>query len=77
MENREGSGNLLLSTHQLQAVFIHSQEIVVYHLYRTLLLLFIGFLAVVHGFLSPDVSRSELGRCLRRHGVRNLNTLTP
>jgi len=32
-------------------------------------------LAVAREFLNPDVSRPGLDRCLRRHGVSNLNTL--
>jgi hypothetical protein len=32
-------------------------------------------LAVVREFLNPDVSRSGLDRCLRRHGVGNLRNL--
>ncbi len=34
-------------------------------------------LAVTREFLNPDVSRSGLDRCLRRHGVSNLNALRP
>ena len=34
-------------------------------------------LAVTREFLNPDVSRSGLDRCLRRHGVSNLQALTP
>ena len=32
-------------------------------------------LAVVREFLNPNVSRSGLDRCLRRHGVGNLRDL--
>jgi transposase InsO family protein len=34
------------------------------------------FLAVVRDFLTPNVSRSGLDRCLRRHDVGNLRNLT-
>jgi transposase InsO family protein len=34
-------------------------------------------LAVAREFLNPDLSRSGLDRCLRRHGVSNLNALRP
>jgi len=34
-------------------------------------------LAVTHEFIHPQVSRSGLDRCLRRHGVSNLETLLP
>ncbi len=32
---------------------------------------------MVREFLNPDVSRSGLDRCLRRHGVGNLRALKP
>ena len=47
------------------------------HLRRTLLLPLDDLLAVTREFLSPDVSRSGMDRCLRRHGVGNLNALRP
>ena len=34
-------------------------------------------LAVLHEFINPDVSRSGLDRCLRRHGVSDLKSLQP
>ena len=52
-----------------------AQETVVVHLRRTLLLPLDDLLAVTLEFLSPDVSRSGLDRCLRRHGAANLNAL--
>ena len=43
---------------------------------RKSLLVSIGdLLAVVREFLNPDVSRSGLDRCLRRHGMGNLRDL--
>ena len=47
------------------------------HLRRTLALSLDDLLAVTREFLCPDVSRSGLDRCLRRHSVRNLNALKP
>ena len=44
---------------------------------RTLLLPLDDLLAVTREFLCPAVSRSGLDRCLRRHGVGNLNALKP
>jgi hypothetical protein len=44
---------------------------------RMLLLPLDDLLAVCREFLNPDVSRSGLDRCLRRHGVCNLNALRP
>lgn len=44
---------------------------------RTLLLPLDDLLAVTRDFLCAEVSRSGLDRCLRRHGVGNLNALKP
>jgi hypothetical protein len=49
-----------------------AQEAVVVSLRKTLLVSLDDLLAVVREFLNPDVSRSGLDRCLRRHGVGNL-----
>jgi hypothetical protein len=54
-----------------------AQEAVVVELRRMLLLPLDDLLAVAREFLNPDVSRSGLDRCLRRHGVSNLNALRP
>ena len=42
---------------------------------KTLLVSIDDLLAVVREFVNPDVSRSGLDRCLRRHGVGNLRDL--
>jgi hypothetical protein len=52
-----------------------AQEAVVVELRRMLLLPLDDLLAVAREFLNLDVSRSGLDRCLRRHGVSNLNAL--
>ncbi len=44
---------------------------------KTLLLPLDDLLAVVREFLNPNVSRSGLDRCLRRHGVGSLRDLKP
>lgn len=62
---------------RLQTTLTPAQEVVVVHLRRTLLLPLDDLLAVTREFLSPDVSRSGLDRCLRRYGVGNLNALKP
>jgi len=54
-----------------------AQEMVVVQLRRTLLLPLDDLLAVTRESLCPTVSRSGLDRCLRRHGVGNLNALKP
>jgi len=50
---------------------------VVVQLRRTLLLPLDDLLAVTREFLCSKASRSGIDRCLRRHGVGNLNALKP
>jgi hypothetical protein len=63
--------------HQLATTLTPTQEAVAVELRRMLLLPLDDLLAVTGEFLNPDVSRSGLDRCLRRHGVSNLNALRP
>ena len=44
---------------------------------RTLLLPLDDLVAVTREFINPDVSRSGMDRCLRRHGVSVLKDLVP
>ena len=76
-KRREVFGDRSHTAHRLQTVLTPAQETVVVHLRRTLLLPLDDLLAVTREFLCPDVSRSGLDRCLRRHGVGNLNALQP
>jgi transposase-like protein len=63
--------------HRLHTRLTPVQEAVVVELRKTLLLPLDDLLAVTHEFISPAVSRSGLDRCLRRHGVSNLQALKP
>jgi hypothetical protein len=54
-----------------------AQEMIVVELRLTLLLPTDDLPAIVTEFINPAVSRSGLGRCLRRHGVSNLKALIP
>ncbi|MCW5237957.1 IS481 family transposase [Verminephrobacter eiseniae] len=76
-KKREVFGDRSHTAHRLQTVLTPAQQTVVVHLRRTLLLPLDDLLAVTREFLSPDVSRSGLDRCLRRHGVGNLDALKP
>ncbi len=49
----------------------------VIELRKTLLLPLDDLLAVTREFIHPNVSRSGLDRCLRRHGVSHLQALMP
>ena len=63
--------------HRLQTTLTPAQEAVAVALRKALLLPLDDLLAVVREFLNPDVSRSGLDRCLRRHGVGNLQAVKP
>ena len=63
------------TAHRLQTTLTPAQEAVAVALRKSLLVSLDGLLAVVREFLNPDVSRSGLDRCLRRHGVGNLRDL--
>lgn len=63
--------------HRLQTTLTPAQEAIVVYLRQSLLLSLDDLLAVTREFLNPAVSRSGLDRCLRRHGVANLNALRP
>ncbi len=61
--------------HRLQTTLTPAQEVVVVELCKTLLLPLDDRLVVTREFIHPEVSRSGLDRCLRRHGVFNLKAL--
>ena len=65
------------TAHRLQTQLTPAQEAVVVQLSKTLLLPLDDLLAVTRELICDNVSRSGLDRCLRRHGVGNLNALTP
>lgn len=74
---REGTQDGSHRPHTLHANLSPAQEAVVVVLRETLLLPLDDLLAVTHEFINPEVSRSGLARCLRRHGVSSLNALRP
>lgn len=61
--------------HRIHATLTPAQEAIVVCLRETLLLPLDDLLAVTRQFLCPELSRSALDRCLRRHGVANLKAL--
>src|SRR5512137_660532 len=63
--------------HTLHTTLSSAQEAIVVYLRQQLLLPLDDLLVVTREFLNPDVSRSGLDRCLRRHGVANLKALQP
>jgi transposase InsO family protein len=62
---------------RLQTTLTPAQEQIVVELRKTLLLPLDDLLAVTREFLCAQATRSGLDRCLRRHGVGNLNALKP
>jgi transposase InsO family protein len=63
--------------HKLSTTLSAAQELLAVELRRTLLLPLDDLLVVIREFINPDVSRSGLDRCLRRHGVSDLKSLRP
>lgn len=61
--------------HKLCTTLSPLQELIVVELRRLLLLPLDDLLVVTREFICADLSRSALGRCLRRHGVSNLRAL--
>ena len=74
---REGTNDASHRPHRLHATLSKAQEAVVVALRETLLLPLDDLLAVTREFIHPEVSRSGLDRCLRRHGVSSLRALLP
>ena len=63
--------------HRLATTLAPMQEFVVVELRKLLLLPLDDLLVVAREFVCPDLSRSALDRCLRRHGVARLADLLP
>lgn len=63
--------------HNLKTTLTGAQENIVIELRRYLLLPLDDLLVITREFINPNVSRSGLDRCLRRHGVSRLSDLIP
>jgi len=61
--------------HRLCTTLTEAQEQVVVAIRELLLLPLDDLLVVAREFLNPNLSRSALDRCLRRHGVSNLKAM--
>ena len=61
--------------HRLHTTLTEAQEAVVVAVRELLLLPLDDLLVVAREFLNPNLSRSALDRCLRRHGVSNLKAM--
>jgi len=76
-KKRPTAHDLSHTAHRLQTTLTPAQERIAVELRRTLLMPLDDLLAVMREFVCESVSRSGLDRCLRRHGVGNLNALKP
>ena len=76
-KGREDTQDRSHRPHTLSTTLSPAQEALVVELRRTLLLPLDDLVAVTREFINPDVSRSGMDRCLRRHGVSVLKDLVP
>jgi hypothetical protein len=74
-KNRDSVEDLPHTPHTFNKTMSDLEEFVVIELRRSFLLPLDDLLAIVRQFINPNVSRSGLDRCLRRHGVANLKAL--
>ena len=74
-KSRETPQDLSHRPHKLSTTLTPAQEAIAVELRCMTLLPLDDLVAVVREFINPDVSRSGLDRCLRRHGVANLREL--
>ena len=68
-KQRDSQEDLSHRPHKLCTTLTPAQEAIVVALRSLTLLALDDLVAVVREFINPDVSRSGLDRCLRRHGV--------
>ena len=74
-KGRQTPQDLSHRPHKLSTKLTPAQQAIALKLRCMARLALDDFLAVVQEFINPDVSRSRLDRCLRRHGVAKLRTL--
>ena len=74
-KGRETPHDLSHRPHKLSTTLTPAQEAIAVELRCLTLLPLDDLVAVVREFINPNVSRSGLDRCLRRHGVANLREL--
>lgn len=76
-KGREDSLDRSHRPHTLNTTLTPAQELLVVELRRMVLLPLDDLLVITREFTNAQVSRSDLDRCLRRHGVSNLKSLLP
>ena len=75
MAKRDSVHDRSHTPHHLQTTLTPAQEAVAVELRKALLVSLDDLLALLREFLNPNVFRSGLDRCLRRHGVGSLRDL--
>ena len=76
-KKRDSIEDLPHTPHNFSKTMSDQEEFVVIELRTSLLLALDDLLVIVRTFINPNVSRSGLTCCLRRHGFANLKTLYP
>jgi hypothetical protein len=76
-KNRTDTLDCSHTAHRLQTTMNSGQEAIAVYLREHFLLSLDDLVAVTREFLCPELSRSGMDRCLRRHGVGNLRDLIP
>jgi transposase InsO family protein len=74
-KNREGQNDLSHRPHNMQTTLSSEQEAVVIEIRKSLFLPLDDLVAITREFIHPDVSRSGIARCLKRHGLSNLKQM--
>jgi transposase InsO family protein len=76
-QKREGTEDLSHKALKLNTTLTEAQEAVVVTLRETLYLPLDDLLYITKTHINPAITRSALGRCLRRNGISKLNDLIP
>jgi transposase len=74
-KNREGQNDLSHRPHNMQTTLSPEQEALVVEIRKSLFLPLDDLVAITREFIHPDVSRSGIARCLKRHGLSNLKQM--
>ena len=74
-KGREKQDDLSHRPHNMQTTMSSEQEAVVIEIRKSLFLPLGDLVAITREFIHPDVSRSGIACCLKRHGLSNLKQM--
>jgi len=74
-KGRETQNDFSHRPHNMQTTLSPEQEAVVVEIRKSLFLPLDDLVAITREFIHPDVSRSGIARCLKRHGLSNLKQM--